>query len=134
MVASIAVVEDEPELRSLYCLVLRSRGYEVSFIASGAEEAVRAYEASQVKPSLVLMDVRLGDGSGIDAAERILSSNPGARFLFATADADIVSELDVPGTIGVIQKPFPLKILIDTINKVLSSPCPPSLHRYPGYA
>lgn len=123
MVASIAVVEDEPELRSLYCLVLKSQGYDVSFTASGVEEAVRAYEASHEKPALVIMDVRLGDGTGFDAAEKITSSNPGARFLFATADADVVNRMAVKGTTGVLQKPFSLRDMMKSINLALSSTC-----------
>ena len=134
MVASIAVVEDEPELRSLYCLVLKSRGYEVSFTASGVEEAVQAYESSLVKPALVIMDVRLTDGSGIDDAEKILSLYPGARFLFATADAEVLGGIVIPGGIMVLQKPFSLKDFLDSISKALSSSCPPYLQQYPGYA
>lgn len=131
MVASIAIVEDEPELRSLYCLVLKSRGYSVSFTASGVDEAVKAYEASAEKPSLVIMDVRLVDGTGFDAAEQIASANPDARFLFATADADAVSDMAVHGTTGVLQKPFSLKDLLDSISSSLASPCAPAVLRYP---
>ena len=134
MVAYIAVVEDEPELRSLYCLVLKSSGYDISFSASGVEEAVRAYESSLVKPALVIMDVRLTDGSGIDAAEKILSLHPSARFLFATADADVLTGIITPGSIGVLQKPFSLREFLDSIRKALSSSCPPYLPQYPGYA
>ena len=132
MVASIAIVEDEPELRSLYCLVLKSRGYSVSFAASGVEEAVKAYEASPEKPSLVIMDVRLVDGTGIDAAEKIALADPGARFLFATADADAICSLHVQGASGVLQKPFSLKDLLDSISRALSSPRPSSVWQYPG--
>ncbi|WP_424359364.1 response regulator [Methanocella sp. MCL-LM] len=121
MVASIAIVEDEPELRSLYCLALKSRGYSVSFTASGVEEAVRAYEASLEKPSLVIMDVRLVDGTGFDAAEKIALANPEARFLFATADADVVSSMVVSGMTGVLQKPFSLKEMLDSIGMALAS-------------
>ncbi len=123
MVASIAVVEDEPELRSLYCLVLKSQGYAVSFTASGVEEAVRAYEASPEKPALVIMDVRLMDGTGFDAAAKITSSDPGARFLFATADADAVNRMAVKGTTGVLQKPFSLREMMKSINQALAVPC-----------
>lgn len=133
MVASIAVVEDEPELRSLYCLVLKSQGYAVSFTASGVDEAVKAYEASPEKPALVIMDVRLEDGTGFDAAAKITSSNPEARFLFATADADVVNRMAVKGTTGVLQKPFSLRDMMKSINRALSSTCSADGH-YPEYA
>src|SRR5262245_3376315 len=39
-------------------------------------------------PDVVLLDIRLPDGSGVDAARRILASCPNTRVLFLTSFAD----------------------------------------------
>lgn len=134
MVASIAVVEDEPELRLLYCIMLKSRGYAVSFTASGVEQAVQAYSDAVVKPGVVVMDVRLEDGSGVDAAARILSADPAARFIFATAEANSVTGLPAHAIVDILQKPFSLTDLCEKIQVALSSPISSHQHLYSGYA
>jgi len=134
MVVQIAVVEDEPGLRSLYSLFLKSQGYNVAFSVAGVEESVNAYAACCEKPALIIMDVRLEDGSGIDAARRIFAADPGARFIFATAEADQVNHSSMGGVISVLQKPFSLKELADAIRKGITEPCVSPIQLYPGYA
>ncbi|HMK46781.1 MAG TPA: response regulator [Methanocella sp.] len=135
MVANIAVIEDEPELRALYHLALTSGGYEIAFMSGRVDQAVRAYEECTRKPVLVIMDVRLEDGSGIDAAIKILSSDASARFLFATADSDQLSPVTVSGIVGILQKPFSLKAFISAVNRAMIQQhrIQPA-HESPGYA
>jgi CheY-like chemotaxis protein len=115
----IAIVEDEPELQALYRLVLASRGYAIAFVAANADDAVENYAHCEKKPDLVIMDRQLIRSSGIDAACRISAMDPGARILFATADADICLTADVPGVTGVLQKPFSLATLFAAIESAL---------------
>lgn len=115
----IAVVEDEPELQALYSLVLASRGYAIAFVSSSADDAVAMYAHCEKKPDLVIMDRQLTRSSGIDAACRISAMDPGARILFATAEADLCRTADVPGVTGVLQKPFSLATLFAAIESAL---------------
>lgn len=116
----IAVVEDEPELQALYRLVLASRGYAIAFIAANADDAVASYAHCTEKPDLVIMDRQLNRSSGIDAARRITALDQGARILFATADADLCREADVPGVTGILQKPFSMVALYAAIERALA--------------
>ncbi|MGH7409465.1 MAG: response regulator, partial [Candidatus Methylomirabilis sp.] len=45
-------------------------------------------EAARLKPDVVLMDVRLPDGSGIEACREIRAARPESRVLFLTSFAD----------------------------------------------
>jgi DNA-binding response OmpR family regulator len=119
LAALIAVVEDEPELQALYRLVLASKGYAIAFVSANADDAVARYAHCEKKPDLVIMDRQLYRSSGIDAACRITAMDPGARILFATADADLCLAADVPGVAGVLQKPFSLATLFAAIETAL---------------
>ena len=115
----IAIVEDEPDLQALYRLMLERKGYHIAYVSASADDAVRAYE--RTRPDLVIMDKRLaGCSSGVDAARRILDSDPGARILFATADADAVD--GDQRFLGVLQKPFTLDVMMRAIEGALLSP------------
>lgn len=124
----IAVVEDEPELQALYRLVLTTKGYAIAFISAEADDAVDRYARCEKKPDLVIMDRQLKRSSGIDAAWRIAAMDPGARILFATADADMCVAAGVPGVTGVLQKPFSMVALFAAIERSLirddTGPCP----------
>jgi CheY-like chemotaxis protein len=111
----IAVVEDEPELQALYRLVLKSKGYSVAYVSANAEDAVCKYEHCPVKPDLVIMDRRLENSSGEEAARRICRMHPDARILFATADADLGMLSSQPGVVGVLQKPFSMDTMFRAI-------------------
>lgn len=54
--------------------------------AGSAREAVAA--AERVRPDVVVMDVRLGDGSGIEATREIRARDPAVRVLMLTSFAD----------------------------------------------
>ena len=71
-------------------------------------------------PDVVLMDLRLPDGTGIDACREILSTNPGIRVLFLTSHSDeeaIVSTI-LAGAAGYLLKEVGSKVLINAIELV----------------
>lgn len=120
MAGLIAIIEDEPELQALYRLALASRGHSIAFVSADADEAVDMYASREKKPDLVIIDRRLNGSSGIDAAFRIAGMDPGARILFATADADLCFAAGVPGVAGVLQKPFLMGDLLAAIESALA--------------
>jgi DNA-binding NarL/FixJ family response regulator len=69
--------------------------------ASGAVEAARTYA-----PDIVIMDVRLPDGSGIEACRQIRSDNPRTRVIMLTsyADEDAVIAAILAGASGYLLK------------------------------
>ena len=64
----------------------RSRTIDVVGEAATAAEAVA--ECTRLKPDLVLLDVRLPDGSGIDVCREIRTTCPETRVLFLTSYSD----------------------------------------------
>ena len=85
---TILVVEDEREVRTLVCGILRSHGYRVIEAGDGFG-AMRI--ASQVPPphfDLLLTDVVMPRMSGTDLAERILRLRPATKVLFMTGHSE----------------------------------------------
>ena len=83
----ILVVDDHPMVRAgLTALLGRIDGLEVVGEAGGVAAAIDA--AARLRPDVVLMDVRLPDGSGVEACREIQSAGPRTRVLFLTSYPD----------------------------------------------
>ena len=65
-------------------------------------EAVR--QTQKLKPDVILMDVRLPDGSGIDACREILAARPDSRVVFLTSYSDDDSVLAAGGKITAAER------------------------------
>ncbi len=73
--AQVLIIEDEPLIANHLEEIVRQCGHEIVANATTATEARAAYELH--RPTLVLSDVQLADGSsGIDAVEEILRLGP----------------------------------------------------------
>src|SRR5262245_33354994 len=59
--ASILIIDDEPELRDVFASILEKAGHEV-LLASGARDGLAAF--SRHRPDVVITDVILPDESG----------------------------------------------------------------------
>lgn len=86
--------------------------------AQTAAEAVR--EAERLQPDVVLLDIRLPDGSGIDACRHILSTCPRTKVLFLTsyADEETVRAAVLSGAQGYVLKDIRTELLVSTIRSV----------------
>lgn len=104
------IIEDEFLTAMLIQDQLGDLGFTSFDIAMDEDEAYAA--ASEHRPDLITSDVQLNPGSGIDAVERIRSSQP-VPFLFITASAMVVRERCPKAT--VIQKPFGMADLRDAV-------------------
>jgi DNA-binding response OmpR family regulator len=106
MSISIIIVEDE----GLIALELKRRleqvGYTVGSIADNATDALA--EVERLKPSLVLMDIRLGGPrDGIETADQIRRRfHVPVIFVTAHADRETLDRAKVTEPGGYIVKPF----------------------------
>lgn len=92
--------------------------------AQSAAAAVR--EATRLQPDVVLLDVRLPDGSGLDACRRILAHCPNTKVLFLTsyADDDTVRAAAQSGAQGYVLKDIRTENLVATIRAVATGQAP----------
>ena len=105
---SLLVVDDEPDLRTLYELTLLREGYDIE-TASGVEDAW-----AQLKDrtfSAVITDMRLPDGTGIDLLRRLEEAGRREKTIVITAygSAENAVEALKAGAYDYLTKPVDLK-------------------------
>jgi PAS domain S-box-containing protein len=117
--ANILVVEDQRAVAGALRMRLRGLGYDVAGIAKDGTEAIE--KAGQLRPDLILMDIRLGDGmDGIEAAHRIRAQyDIPVVYVSAYADPALLDRARATEPAGFINKPFTTKDLLTTINLAL---------------
>jgi len=123
--ATILVVEDEADLRTLVCDFLSTRGYTV-LEASNGPEALALAERRAEPIDLLLTDVIMPEMRGPDLALQLIHARPQMRVLYMsgyTADA-LSRDLEGIATVkaALLQKPFRLQELAARIDEVLHEP------------
>lgn len=102
---NIVVVDDDNLVAISLKTILEAPGeVNVLEIGNSGEQAIELYEKH--KPDILLMDIRMGGMSGIEAGKAILNKYPDARILYLTTFSDdeyIVKALEL-GTKGYILK------------------------------
>jgi CheY-like chemotaxis protein len=115
---SIAIVDDEDELCSLFSRLVKGLGYHVACVAHDGDEIVQLVLEDSINPDLILMDYRMPTMNGMQAAERILRVRPEIKIIIATAD-DTVRKSAISAGLFIIQKPFSISALAKTIKDAL---------------
>jgi DNA-binding NtrC family response regulator len=82
----VLVVDDDLDLRLGICRFLRAVGYDAAEAEDGAG-LLRAIESGH--PDMVILDVNLPDGSGIDFLDRVRQKSASTPVVILTADASI---------------------------------------------
>ena len=106
----VLVVDDDPALAEMLGIVLRTEGFEPSFVADGSR-ALSAFRTT--KPDLVLLDLMLPGTDGIDVCRQIRAES-GTPIVMLTARGDtidVVLGLE-SGADDYIIKPFKPKELV----------------------
>ena len=79
---------DDHEVLRLGLKTLFTDTDDIQVVGEAGSRAAAVSQADRLHPDVVLMDVRLPDGSGIDACREIRNSDPQIRVLFLTSFAD----------------------------------------------
>ncbi len=105
---SLLVVDDEPDLRTLYELTLLREGYDID-TAGSVEEALGHLENRGY--SLLITDMRLPDGTGLDLLRRLEEAGRSEKAIVITAygSAENAVEALKAGAYDYLTKPVDLK-------------------------
>ena len=86
MKGNILIVDDEQKLRTLLARIISLEGFEVTE-AGDCKTATKKLE--QLEVDVIICDVKLPDGSGVDLAKQIKNKYPGIEIILLTAYGNI---------------------------------------------
>jgi two-component system response regulator DevR len=115
----LLVVDDHEVVRQgLVALLGRREGFEVVAEAGSVAESIE--QARRHQPDIVVMDVRLPDGSGIEACREIRAELPGTRVIMLTSypDEEAVLSAIIAGASGYLLKQIRARDLVAALETV----------------
>src|SRR5262245_36569366 len=117
---SVMVVDDHPIWRDGVARDLSERGFDVRATAGDAGAAVRIARA--VRPDVVLMDLNLGEASGVTATGHITTELPDTRVLVLSASGEHADVLEAvkAGASGYLLKSASVEELVDAVTRTAS--------------
>lgn len=123
--SKILVVDDEPDLRTLYELTLLREGHQVD-TAGTVQEAMDALARQAY--DLVITDMRLPDGLGIDVLKNLRRQARNERCMVITAygSAENAVESLKAGAFDYLTKPVDLKLFRTAVTSALNDTAGPS--------
>jgi len=114
----IIVAEDEAIIRLDIVETLTEAGFDVVAQAGDGAEAVRL--ALELKPNLVLMDIKMPGTDGLQAAEILAEHKIPVVLLTAFSSPDLVDRASAAGVYNYVVKPFNPSNLIPALRIALS--------------
>jgi response regulator NasT len=115
----VLVAEDEALIRLDLVEMLREEGYQVVGEAGDGEEAVRL--AGELRPDLVILDVKMPKMDGIEAASVIAKERIApVVILTAFSQRDLVERARDAGAMAYLVKPFAKRDLVPAVELAMS--------------
>ena len=116
----LLVVDDEPGLRQMLDILFRREGYEV-VSAPGYRTAVEAIEQTPQPFPVVLSDLMMPDGSGLDVLSAAKRRSPSTEVILITAHSSVENAIAAmrSGAYDFVTKPFEPRELGALVAKAL---------------
>ena len=117
----ILIIDDQPGIRRLLTEVLTEEGYFVATAVNGIEGVSKAQE---IKPALILLDMKMPGMDGIETLWEIKRFSQGEKVVMMTAygELDLINQAHELGAYGYVTKPFDVLNLCRMIENIVSEP------------
>ena len=114
MKISVLVVDDEVLIRKSLAKVLKARGYAVELASTGAEGLE---QTSQVRPQVMILDMRLPDTDGLSVLRRVRQLDPLIQVIVITAFGDVQSAVEAMklGACDFLRKPYEMEDIVMSV-------------------
>ena len=117
----VLLADDDAEARVTVRELLVAMGHEVVADVGSGREAVEAARTSS--PDVVLLDIHMPDGSGIDAATEIVRERPSTAIVLFTGDHSVAldgSQVEETAAVALLAKPVKPHSLDSTLRMAVS--------------
>jgi len=118
----ILLVDDEAPILELLAEYLTARGFRVTAVRSAAEARTAAQASA---PELVITDLQLADGDGLQLVEQLKALRPDLPVILLTGvlfDAKVVEERLSRKISAYVSKTSPLKQLLQEVRRLIGPP------------
>ena len=115
--ARILVVDDDHDIGGVMKILLEKAGYEPLVINNPLSMQLR-----KLKPDLMLLDIRMPEADGRDICH-MLKATPefaGLPIILLSASPNLAYSAMEAGADAFIEKPFNIKHLLDTVERLLN--------------
>ncbi len=116
--SKILVVDDDTAMREMMALALAKEGFNVHSAAS-ADEARQAVDSAPF--DLIVTDIYLGDGTGLELLEHCHKACPEAKVILVTAHGTVETAASARrlGVFDYLAKPFQVDTLVERVRAAL---------------
>ena len=122
MARTIAIVEDDADIRGLLDFKLRAAGYETAFARDGVS-AIGVIRKAE--PDLILLDIGLPGGDGFVILDRLREFDALATIpvvvISAVVRSDTRERIELSGVAAFVEKPFDIEELLQTVESILAA-------------
>jgi two-component system nitrate/nitrite response regulator NarP len=119
----LLLADDHPMIRNAIEVLLRDTGIEVVGMAGTGQTTLA--EVDRLKPDILLLDVQMPDGNGLDVLRKLKAQKSPVRVVLLTAAIDDTSLLEARAlkVEGIVLKNSDPAFLIDCLDSVTSGLC-----------
>ncbi len=118
MSTRILVVDDEPDVVGFLSRLLQDNGY-TTFSASSGNEALKRIQ--EEKPSLILLDLQMANGTGTDLYRRLRQKRDFREIPIIVVSGVAGRHISVGRDVPVLDKPIDDAALLEQVHKVLGN-------------
>lgn len=121
---SVLIVDDDPILREVLRLSLRSGGHEVVAEARDGGQALELLRRRRVE--LMFLDIVLPDMDGMQVLEAVRETHPQMQVIMVSSEAtrSRIQEAQDKGAVGFVVKPFNAKAVLEAVDRVFPPRAP----------
>ncbi len=117
--ASILLIEDDWVLRSYLCQILEMFGHSVTE-ASGGRAGLREIK-NNPPPDLVITDIVMAEGEGIETVREIQKLVPGQPVIAISAHPEYLESISRLGATRTLLKPFGIEAFCALVDEVIEN-------------
>ena len=106
---SLLIVDDDNPFRERLARAMEKKGFQV-IQAEGVQKGIDSVKLS--RPGFAVVDLRLGDGNGLEVVKQIQSSNPESRIIMLTGYGNIPTAVAAIKAVSYTHLTLPTKRIV----------------------
>jgi two-component system nitrogen regulation response regulator NtrX len=120
----VLVIDDDEAVRRISVELLRNRGHQ-TLTAASVREGLKLF--GERRPSVVLLDIKLPDGTGIDVLRELQRQAPGTAVVVISGQGSVSDAVEAMrfGAADFLEKPIARDRLFRVLDRVCAAPALP---------